>query len=271
MSEETFPIAIPVTPGDAHTTASVRTPGSTPGSTTSLPSQTVTIPLEQLQAFTSVQARLAQMEADQRARDEAARAELVKAMAAKGQIEEALRTVRDQAQKDLETERRRLAQAEERAKRYALEGQLAQALATQPLVTGGAEQLAELWCNKFIVEPQGETFNVRTPDYQPVSAWITAQLGRPEFAHFLRAKNPDGGTLGGPPRTQGTPTGPTSAATAMDQPRNMGEAIALKMAGVAKTTAANANLSGGSRLSEAGAVIREPADGFGLRPLARQA
>ena len=51
----------------------------------------------------------------------------------------------------------------------------------------------------------------------------------------------------------------------------MGEAIALKMAGIAKTTAANANLSGGARLSEAGTVIREPADGFGLRPLARQA
>jgi hypothetical protein len=269
MLEETPPIPIPV----AHTqaAASMQAPSAPLASTTPLPSQTVTIPLEQLQAFTSVQARLAQMEADQRARDEASRAELVKAMAAKGQIEEALRTVRDQAQKDLEAERKRLAQTEERAKRYALEGQLAQALASQPLVTGGTEQLTELWRSKFIVEPQGETFNVRTPDYQPVSAWIAYQLSRPEFAHFLRAKNPDGGTLGGPPGTQGSPTGPSSAVTTMDQPRNMGEAIALKMAGIAKTTAANANLSGGARLSEAGTVIREPADGFGLRPLARQA
>ena len=124
MLEETPPIPIPVAVADAQAAASMQAPNAPLASTTPLPSQTVTIPLEQLQAFTSVQARLAQMEADQRARDEASRAELVKAMAAKGQIEEALRTVRDQAQKDLEAERKRLAQTEERAKRYASKASL---------------------------------------------------------------------------------------------------------------------------------------------------
>ena len=67
--------------------------------------QTVTIPLEQLQTFTSVQARLAQMEADQRSRDEAARAEQVKLLAQKGEIENALRIQREEAQKQLDAER----------------------------------------------------------------------------------------------------------------------------------------------------------------------
>ena len=53
--------------------------------------QTVTIPLKQLQTFTSIQARLAQVEAEQRTRDDAARVEQVKLLAQKGEIENALR------------------------------------------------------------------------------------------------------------------------------------------------------------------------------------
>lgn len=166
MSTETPLISTPATVAVA----------TMPASTTQSMVQTVTIPLEQLQAFTSIQSRLAQMETDQRARDEAAQAELVKTMAAKGQVEDALRTMREQAQKDLDTERVKLAQIEERAKRYALDGELARTLASQPLVAGGAEQLTQLWRNQFIVEPQGDSFAVRTQDFQPVGAFIASTL-----------------------------------------------------------------------------------------------
>jgi hypothetical protein len=226
-------------------------PTVTPTTTPTL-APTVTIPVEQLQAFTQIQARLAQMEADQRARDEAARTELVKTMAAKGQVEEALRTQREQAQRDLEAERTARAASEKRAERYALDGQLTAALASQPLVAGGAEQLTQLWRSQFIVEPQGDTFNVRSQDFQPVGSWIAAQLGRPEYAHFLRAQNPGGGTAG-----NGTVQSPQSAPanlTPEAQPRNMSEAVLMTMAARTKS-------QDDPRLT--------PTLGMGLRPLAR--
>ena len=154
---------------------------------------------------------------------------------------------------------------EERAKRYALDGQLTAALAAQPLVTGGAEQLTQLWRSQFIVEPQGDTFNVRTQDFQPVGSWIAAQLGRPEYAHFLRAANPGGGTAGAL-GVQSAPTAPGAAnAATAEAPRNMGDAIARQMAGIAKTQAQNPHLSGGSSLTDAGVRVPEAAAGFGLR------
>ena len=126
--------------------------------------QTVTIPLEQLQTFTSVQARLAQMEADQRSRDEAARAEQVKLLAQKGEIENALRIQREEGQKQLDSERASRSAVEERAKRYALDGEVSRVLASQPLVPGGAEQLTQLWRNQFVVEPQGDSLHGPYPD-----------------------------------------------------------------------------------------------------------
>src|SRR5215469_10261826 len=86
--------------------------------------QTVTIPLEQLQAFTAIQTRLAQMESEQRNRDEASKAEQVKLLAQKGEIENALRIQREEAQKQLDGERASRTAVEERAKRYALDGEI---------------------------------------------------------------------------------------------------------------------------------------------------
>ncbi len=164
--------------------------------------QTVTIPLEQLQAFTAVQARLAQMESDQRGRDDAARAEQVKLLAQKGEIENALRIQREEAQKQLDSERASRSVVEERAKRYALDGEVSRVLASQPLVPGGAEQLTQLWRSQFVVEPQGDSFNVRTPTFQSVGDFVAAQLARPEYAHFVRASNPGGGTAGATAHTR---------------------------------------------------------------------
>jgi hypothetical protein len=202
-------------------------PAASPPATPAQP-QTVTIPLEQLQTFTSVQARLAQLEAEQRSRDEAARAEQVKLLAAKGEIENALRIQREEAQKALDAERSSRAAVEERAKRYALEGEVSRVLASQPLVPGGAEQLTQLWRSQFVVEPQGDSFSVRTPTFQSVGDFVQAQLARPEYAHFIRASNPGGGTAGTTGAHQAAPTSPATPVPPV-QPKNFGEAIILQM------------------------------------------
>ncbi len=203
--------------------------------------QTVTIPLDQLQAFTSIQARLAEMEAAQRAQQEAAQQEQARILAQKGQAEEALRMVREQSEHVLSTERQRFSQIEERAKRYALDIEVSRALTAYNLVPGGSEQLSHLWCNQFVVDAQGESFAVRTPTFQSVGDFVSQQLARPEYAHFLRAST-QGGTATGQTiqAAQTPPAGPTTT----PQPRNMGEAVILHMQGVQKVQGdARANMN----------------------------
>ena len=101
-------------------------------------------------------------------------------------------------------------------------------LASQPLVPGGAEQLTQLWRNQFVVEPQGDSFTVRTPTFQSVGDFVQAQLARPEYAHFIRASNPGGGTAGTTGAHQAAPTSPATPAAPV-QPKNFGEAIILQM------------------------------------------
>jgi hypothetical protein len=215
-------------PGNPAAPAPAATPPATAPAAAAQQAQTVTIPLEQLQTFTAVQARLAQLEADQRARDESARAEQVKLLAQKGEIENALRIQREEGQRQLESERASRSAVEERAKRYALDGEISRVLASQPLVPGGAEQLTQLWRNQFVVEPQGDSFTVRTPTFQSVTEFVGAQLTRAEYAHFLRPANPAGGTAGTTGGHQAAPTAPAHPA-APAQPKNFGEAIILQM------------------------------------------
>jgi hypothetical protein len=227
----------------------------------------ITLTPEQWAAYSSTQSRLAELEELERRRAADAQAAEIKALQAKGQIEQAFNLQREQARLELEAERKKLREVEDRAKRYALDGELARTLAEKPLVPGGAEQLTQLWRGQFSVEAQGDTFAVRAPDFQPVGPWIAAQLGRPEYAHFLRPQNPGGGTVSGP-MAQGGPT-PPAQPPAAEQPRNLGEAIAMQMANIAKQTATNATRSGGSTLNEDGAITRLPAAGFGLRSTPR--
>jgi hypothetical protein len=235
MSVETAPIPTPATPAQPVVAAVPATaPNPAPPAPVAPPAppmpQSVTIPLEQLQAFTSVQARLAQMELEQRTRDDKATADRVTLMAQKGQVEEAMRTQREEAQRQLDAERATHAATTDRAKRYALDGEVSRVLASQPLVPGGAEQLTKLWRGEFVVEPRGETYVVQTPTFQTVGDFVTAQLAKPEYAHFIRASNPSGGTAGG---TGGgslaAPTAPAHPASP-PMPKTFGEAIILQMA-----------------------------------------
>lgn len=223
MAEETVPqtaVAVPATP---------------PATATTVAQQTVTIPLEQIQAFTSMQARLAQLEADQRGRDQAAQQAQAQALAEQGKLQEALRMLREQSDAAVNTERAQKAQFEDRAKRYALDGELSRALASQQLVPGGAEQLTQLWRSQFTVEAQGDSFAVRTPTFQSVSDFVSQQLARAEYSHFVRAQNPGGGTGGAPPETQ-VPQGAPAHPAQVPQPKNMGEAVILHMQSLTKAT-----------------------------------
>jgi hypothetical protein len=224
----------------------------------------ITLTPEQWAVYTSTHARIAELELAEQKRAAEADAAEVKALQAKGQIEAAFNLQREQARQELEAERKKLRETQDRAKRYALDGELARALAAQPLVPGGADQLTQLWRHQFTVEAQGDTFTVRTPDFQPVGTWIAAQLGRPEYAHFLRAQNTSGGTAG-TTSTQSVQNSGTADPTTT--PRNLGDAIVAHMTDIAKRHTSDAIRTGGAKLGENGQVIKERAAGFGLRPL----
>lgn len=208
---------------------------------------TYTMSTAEYQQYLADRARFAEAEvASQRAAQEAQRRE-AEALAQAGQIREALTMVRAQTDQQIAAERQARQQTEERARRYALDGELSRALASQQLVPGGAEQLTQLWRSQLTVDSQGDSFVVRTPTFQPVGEFVAQQLARPEYSHFVRAQNPGGGTGGVDPAGQAAPTNPAQTPLA-PQPRNMGEAVILHMQGIQKAQGdprANMNLSMG--------------------------
>ncbi len=186
---------------------------------------TVKIPAAEFQNLLSLQARIDKMESDNRQRESASTEERIKLLTEKGQAEAAVKTVREQKDAELTTERNTRVTLEERAKKYARDGEVARVLASQPLVHGGADQLTALWSKEFVVEPSGDTFVVRTPTFQTVGDFVAAQLAKPEYAHFIRANNPGGGTAGTPGGASlAAPTGPAQTPTG-PIPKTYGEAI----------------------------------------------
>ena len=250
MPVETTPVPTPTMPAAvqvAATAPAAPVSKSTAMSATPSQPQTVTIPLEQLQTFTSIQTRLAQIESEQRAREVAAQQEQAAILAKKGEVENALNMLRQQTEQQLSNERAARATIEERAKRYALDGEVSRVLASHPLVPGGAEQLTQLWRSQFTVQPEGDSFAVRTPTFQSVSDFVTASLAKPEYAHLSAAKNPGGGTAGTTARHQSSHAGCELAAPPA---MNLSQAVILAMASQKKAT-------DDPRLT--------PALGFGLR------
>jgi hypothetical protein len=197
--------------------------------------QTVTIAVEQLQQFAQIQARLAQLEAEQRSREEAAQAEQARLLAAKGQVEEALKSIQSQSEAKLRLEADARLRTEERAKRYALDNELNRALSMHPLMPGTGDQLATILRGGLQVHAEGESYVVRTPAFVSVADHVAQTLARPEFAHFLRPSGA-GGTVG----TGATQAAPTPAANPAPQPepKNFGEAIIIQMQTNSKNAAA---------------------------------
>lgn len=122
MAEETT--SMPANPAPSPQTT-MPLPTLSPATATS--QHTVTIPLEQVQAFTAMQARLAQLESEQRSREQATQQDQARILAQKGEVENALRMLREQSEQQVQAERTRFVQIEDRAKRYALDGELSRA------------------------------------------------------------------------------------------------------------------------------------------------
>jgi hypothetical protein len=173
-----------------------------------------------------MQTRIATLEAERASRETAATEERIRLQTEKGQAVEAVRTLRDQKDAELATERTARSAIEERAKRYALDGTLSRVLASQPLVPYGAEQLLAQWRSQFVVEAAGDSFTVRTPTFQSVEDFVAAELAKPNYAHFIKAKNPDGGVGGA---TGGGNPAPTGGGNTAPQavPKTLQEAILM--------------------------------------------
>ena len=186
---------------------------------------TVPISQDQLQQFMAAQTRLAQLETEARQREEAASAEAARLLAAKGQVEEALKTIQSQSEAKLRAEAEARMRTEERAKRYALDNELSKALAGHPLLPGTSDQLTAILRSQLQVEAQGDSYVVRTPTFVPALDFVSQTLARPEFAHFLRPHGAGGAGAGG---AATTPT-PVANPTPAPEPKNFSEAIILQM------------------------------------------
>jgi hypothetical protein len=210
----TPPVGVPVTTPPAQVPPQAAAPPPVPTAYPPPPPSTVTIPMSQLEALVATQARIAQLEAEQRQRETAAREKEIQLMTEKGQAVEAVKTLRETKDAELKAANDAKTQLADRAKRYALEGELSRVLANKPLHEHAAAQLSRLWRGEFQVAEEGESFSVRTPTFQTVDQFVTAELAKPEFAHFLRAQNPAGGTGVAQTGVQGAPTG------AAEQPKD---------------------------------------------------
>lgn len=189
--------------------------------------QLVTIPLEQLQVFTSNQARLAEMEAAQRAQQEAAQREQAALALRNGQLEEGMRILREQSDQQLATVRGDLTQAQQRAQNYAIDVEVARALAGHQFVNDRARRQFETEVrSELIADAQGTSFVVRTPTFQSAEQVISGRLGSPEYAYLLAPRGVGGTATAQTAQTPPAPATPQAPAQP-EQPRNLGHALLL--------------------------------------------
>ncbi len=229
------------------------------------PAPLPTTVIEQLQAYGALQARVSQMEAENRARETAAQAEQVRLLTEKGQVDAALALTRETAKRDLDAALAAKAAIEESSKRFALDGELARALSGHNLVKGGAGQLTELWRSKFVAEHKNGTVEVRSAQtFEPVGAVIGAMLGLPEYAHYLLPTTQGG--VGAPGASSTTAT-PPATTPATHVPATGGEALVLKALEARMAMGPNPQLTGGT--SPQGQAMA--AAGFGLYAPLQQA
>lgn len=220
-------------------------------------SQMIPVTPERFQALLEAENRAAKHDAELVAQRAAQQELEFKRLTEKGETEKAMNLFKQQVEenaanqrraneKAIEDERRAAKQAVDDAERryqaerdekartvaasakYALDGEMGRALAACNLVPGGADQLAHLWRDQFSAVNDNGTYIVRTSTGQSPAEFAAAQLARPEYAHFVRAQNPDGGTGGVQPGQQSAPSG-TGSQQQPEQPKNLGEYVIRRM------------------------------------------
>ncbi len=211
------------------------TPAPALSSATATTQQTVTIPLEQVQAFTSMQARLAQLESEQRSREQTAQQEQARILAQKGEVENALRMLRDQSEQQVQSPNGRGS----RRSRSGPSGMpwTASSLAHWPRATwspaarssspssGGTSS----WSSRRAIVLRGADADV------PVGRRVRLPAACPARVRPFRPGSEPGRAVpaGVQPSAQTPPSTPANLAQ-MPQPKNMGEAVILHMQGMQK-------------------------------------
>lgn len=191
----------------------------------------VSIPMEQLQAFTTIQTRLAEIEDRQRREASEAQRREAELLAERGNLQEGLRQLREQSEQALAAERERAATIQRQAQGYAIDTEVARALAAHTFVSPVARANFEAEVRRELTaDPQGNGFLVRTPTYQSATDLVNARLAHPDYQFLLAPRNPQGGTANPGQPTQNAP--PPAAAPAspppVEKPQNLGHALILQ-------------------------------------------
>jgi hypothetical protein len=193
----TEPTATPATPTPTQQTLPL---GQT------APPQTVTVPLDQLQTLLSLPARLAEYEQRWKTQEDETREKIIAEQVKRGEVENALKTVREQSAKDLETERGLKLAEQTRARGFAKRAELNAALAGLPFVSeAAAKQFADLIGPQFEAHPEGDGFVVRTATFE-TPAQLAARLKTdPNYLHFFKPSTAGGSGAAGADRATPTP------------------------------------------------------------------
>jgi hypothetical protein len=195
-----------------------------------------------------LQSRLRELESKEAARQAADATAEARRMIERGQTDAVLHAHKVQ-----------LAQAQDRAKKFAIGSALDQAIASQNLKPGTAGQVRALLADQLVADETSSGYSVRTQDFRDVQSYVSQTMASPNYAHFLAS---------GTPQAASNPGTPPAPAGAPEAPRNVGEAICMQAAhdrAQQKAAQPNPAAQGGSMVYN-GRVVPMPSPAFGIRP-----
>lgn len=180
---ETPPAKPPASQGQQQPPPEPPKPEPAPEPPNPKPPAAITLTPEQFERFKQMEREAEQLRTEKAKREEAERKEAEKRLIEEGKLREVITS------KDAELAKRdaKLAETEDRSKRWARDKEIAVALADQPLVPGAAAQLSRLFRDDFETVPDGESWKVQARDGKPVAEYIRERLATPEYAHFVPA------------------------------------------------------------------------------------
>jgi hypothetical protein len=220
-----------VTPPPAPAPAPPPTPEPPPGN--------ITMSAAEYRQLLDSREELRRVQEAERARANQAELDRARALAERGQIEDALNTTRAGLQRDLELANQRAAALTQRVHERERRVALASAVAAAEAAAGFAVRpearpvLEQLWADHFEVvdDPtRTDAFLVRErATLRPIADVVAERLRQPASAMFLAATNP-----GGTARPGGVQPGTTPPpAAAVAEPTNLGEALVAQFREVA--------------------------------------
>lgn len=192
--------------------------------------QVVSVPYGDFQTLMAMPARLAQFEAAQAAAKQAAEKQVADALLSKGQAEEAVKTVREQWQASDGSLKAEKAALEDRARNYAIDTAVAQALAGVNLMPGAAAQIQQLIRGQFEAAPEGSGFTVRTKTFETPADVIKNYLA--VNTYFLAPRTTGGGGPAG--GSVPAPSGGPGSGNEVVAPSNPGQEAYARFLGQSK-------------------------------------